>query len=328
MVSINRKPTARTDVDSVGQRHLLPMSTATTVLTGVGRVDSHNLPSASVYCFVLDELCELRPGCVRNRLGETMVVNHPVDFKILDADYPEAVDDASALLVGKVTPSIGNTFVNLGDNLAGLLPLWSPILSLGELSLLPGQFFLITPEELWSRDGLRGRESSKGDEAHINANSFRGRWQGSSFHFAGDANKPFTGRASLDRASLGDAFDQSVKDNPDLPDLGEFQGVSFKLPADVCLWKGEAIVAIVASEARVARSFPGFGPAKKGFKGEVKAHGYVLEHLRVNNMERRPLLFQFWKHVGLGIVVERLLSLLPGSLSLFQEMVVQPAAFI
>ena len=40
MVSIDFQPTAKTRVDPGGQRHLLPMSTAATVLTRVGRINS------------------------------------------------------------------------------------------------------------------------------------------------------------------------------------------------------------------------------------------------------------------------------------------------
>lgn len=328
MVPINLQPAARTSVDSVGQRHLLPMSTGATVLTCVGWVDSHNLPSASVYCFVLDELCELRPGCVRNRLSETMVMQHPVDFKVLDTDCPEAIDDFPALLVGKVTPSVGDPFVDLRDNLAGLLPLRSHILSLGKLSLLPGQVFFVFPKELGNRNGLRGRKSGEGDEAHINANSFRGRWQGSNFHLAGKANKPLAGRASLDRASLGSSLDRSVKDNPDLPNLGELQGVPFKLPSEPRLRIGEGVVAVKATEAGIAGSLSCLDPAKEGLESQVNPDSRVLEDLGIDGLKRRTFCFEQGEGLLLAVEGETFVPFLPGCLSLLQEMVVEPAALV
>lgn len=48
----------------------------------------------------------------------------------------------------------------------------------------------------------------------------------------------------------------------------------------------------------------------------------------MNEQKRWPFNLQFWKRVGLRIVIERLLSLLPGGLSLLQKVVVEPAALV
>lgn len=173
MVPIDLQSTAMAGVDPVGQRHLLPVSTGATVLRSIGGVDSHDLP-ASLRRFVGKKLCELRPCRVRNTLGNTMIMEHPVDFEIFDCNHPKAVDDPPALLMSEVAPSIGNSLVNHGDNLAGLSPLGSAFLGFGELPLLPGKILLILAKEFRSGDSLSGRESSEGGEANVNTNGFRG----------------------------------------------------------------------------------------------------------------------------------------------------------
>lgn len=327
MVSINLKPAARTDVDSAGQRHLLPMSTVATVLRGVCGIDSHD-PSTGPFCLVGEKLRELRPSRILDTFCQAVVVNHPVDLEVLDGNYPEAVDDPSALLMSKVAPAVGDSLMDPRDNLPGLLPLWSPVLGFRELPLLPGQVLLVLAEELGSRDGFSGREGGEGEKAYINAYGFIGSRQRDSFRFTGETDEPFAGGSTPNGAGLGRAFQRPMKDDSELADLGELQSVAFEFPANIGLRESEAVVALKAPEARVSRLFSSLYSSKEGFKGQVNTHSHVLKNLGMDNRKRRPLLFQFWEGVSLGIVVERFLSFFPSCLSLLQEVIVEPTALV
>lgn len=265
MVPIDLQPTARTRVDSVGQRHLLPMSTPTTVLTCVGRTHSYQSP-ASICRFVGDELSKLRPSCIGNRLCETVVMNHPVDFEVFDADHPKPVDDLSTFLVGKVAPPVPDPFVDTGNCLARPLSRRSALLSLGEFSLFASQVFLVTPEKLGGRDGFGCRESSEGEKADIYTYGFKRSRQRSSLHLAGEADEPLTGSRFLDHAGLGSAFERPMENDSHLAKLGKLKNVAFELPAEAGLREGEAIIAVVAPEARIAGLFPVLESAEEGLK--------------------------------------------------------------
>ena len=327
MISINLKPTARTSIYPVRQGHLLPMSTCTTVLRSVCRVNSNQSP-ASIYRFVGEKLSKLRPRSINNTFSKTVIMNHSVDFKVLDGDHSEAVDDLLALLVSEVSSSVGDSLVDLRNNLASLFPFWGAFLGIRELTLLSTQIFLVSPEKLGSKNGFSSRKHSKRDQAHVNADNFIRIGQGRSFHLTGEANEPLAGRASLDRAGLLNAFDRAVEDNSDLPYLGELEHVTFELPSDTSLRVSEGVIAVVSLEPRITGFLPGLHSAEECFESQVKSDGYVLEDLRMDISKRRALSFQARKGICLRVIIERFFSLLPGNLSLLQKIVVKPAALI
>lgn len=327
MVSINRKPTARTSVDPDRQGHLLSMSAGAAILAGIGGIDSH-YSSIGASCLIGEKLRELRPCRVRNRFSETMIMHHPVDFEVLDGNRSKVIDDFPAVLVSEIVPAVPDALVDTSNPLALALSLPGALLGFGELSLLAGQVFLVSSEELGSRDNLGSREGGKGGEANVNAHGFGGSWESSSLHLAGDADEPLAGGASLDRTGLGSAFQGSMEDNPYLANLGELQDIAFKLPAKFRLRKGEGVISVVAPEAGIAGIFPILDTAEEGFEGQVDADSHVLEHLGVDFGQRGTLHFEQKKGFLLPIEGETFLSLFPGYFSLLQEMIVEPAALI
>jgi len=101
MVSIQRQPTASAGVDPFSQRLFLAVSTLTTVLRRVGWID-RNHRSTSIGCFVCELCGTLRPRGVLNTLGQAVVMHHLIDRHIFDGDQGKPIDEASALLMGKV----------------------------------------------------------------------------------------------------------------------------------------------------------------------------------------------------------------------------------
>ena len=77
------------------------MSALRAILTGVRGVHRHT-PATGPCCLVRKEAGELTPRRITNALGETMVVDHPVDRQVLDRDQIKGVDNATAVLVSEV----------------------------------------------------------------------------------------------------------------------------------------------------------------------------------------------------------------------------------
>jgi hypothetical protein len=73
-------------IDSLTQRHLLPMVTPAALLRRIGQVDFHQL-SASFFRFARQLREKGRPSGICNAFGKTMVVNHAVDVQVLDTDH-------------------------------------------------------------------------------------------------------------------------------------------------------------------------------------------------------------------------------------------------
>src|SRR5262245_61713950 len=103
------------------------MSTARAVLTRVRGVHSHDSPTGPC-CLMREQVCELTPRRVVNTLGETVIMHHPIDRQILDSDHIKPVHDATAVLMGEVTPAPGDAFIDSCHDLAPLGAFWGILL--------------------------------------------------------------------------------------------------------------------------------------------------------------------------------------------------------
>src|SRR6476660_3776555 len=92
------------------------MATARAILTGVGGIHRHKLPTGP-YCLVRKEAGELTPRGVMNALGQTVGVHHAIDRQILHRDQIKRVDDTMTVLMGEITTPPGNAFMDPRDHL-------------------------------------------------------------------------------------------------------------------------------------------------------------------------------------------------------------------
>ena len=112
----------------------MSVSTHGTILRSVGGVDFNQLP-ISTFSLIGKIVKELSPGCIRDRLGKTMIIRHLVNRQIFNGDDAELVYYFSTELVGKVRASIGYPFMDMRDNLFRFLSFWCSFLQLRELPL-------------------------------------------------------------------------------------------------------------------------------------------------------------------------------------------------
>src|SRR5438270_11473606 len=109
-------------IDTLTQRHLLPMVTRAALLRCIGWVDLDEL-SASFFRFARQLREKGRPRCIMNAFCQAMVMGHTVHMQVFHADDTETVNDLSTFLMGKALTPESDTLVNSCDHLAMLPPL-------------------------------------------------------------------------------------------------------------------------------------------------------------------------------------------------------------
>ena len=120
-----------------------PVPTTTTRLAGVRRVHTDDGSSPGPFYLELEHPCESCPRRVRNRLGQTVVMEHPADLHIFHRYQPVLIDDTSAVLVSKVIPPPPGSLIHTSHHLTSRPSLWSTLLLPGKEALHLSQSFLL-----------------------------------------------------------------------------------------------------------------------------------------------------------------------------------------
>jgi hypothetical protein len=171
--------TARAPEDSVGQGHALSV-TACRVAACLGCVDwIHQDNSATgAFCLVRKVLDELFPGCITNRLGKTMVMDHVVDSQVLNGYGPTPVDDFPGLLVSEVGSPVGDPLMDSGERLPSLPATRGALCFLFQEPVNALQVLFVSPEEAWILDLGAIAHRGKAGQSHVDPNSGIYGWEG------------------------------------------------------------------------------------------------------------------------------------------------------
>jgi hypothetical protein len=305
------------------QGHLLPMSTDAACLTRVGRVDSNRGP-ASFFRFAGEFPEKFRPRGISNALGQTRMVNHPVDVKVFHADHPKPINDLAALLMGKVVTSELDPLMHSCQDLAVLAPFRSAFRKLRMLPVHFGQGFLFLAEKAGVRYFFSIAEGGKGLESHINANLSSNRAKAFRLTLARKADIPLVGTATADSAGLDLPLDLAMVDHLDGANLGESYTVIMR-DAKATLREGETVVAVMTLEAWVTWLFSMFSDTpEECLESQINPNGDILQDLGMHILQGKTFLFQHRKCINLSITTETFASLLIGNLAAFKQVIVQP----
>ena|SRR3989442_3359731 len=265
-------------IGSRTQRHTLPMLTPAAILTGIGRIDSYICPAS--FCRFAGEFAEkFRPRCIMNALGQTMVMRHAVDLQIFHTDDTETINDLATSLMGEVVPFEPNMFMHTCHNFAVLASLRCSLRKSGMLALDLCQCLFLFPEETRILDLLACGEGRKGCESNVDPNLSTTFRKTLGFTLNREASVPFARRGMMDGERLDLAAYRAMIDHLDAPDLGEADAIIMG-DGKAGLWEGEAVIAVPAFEAWIARVLGMFSRAtKKGLEGQVNPYCDVLQHL-------------------------------------------------
>jgi hypothetical protein len=272
-----------------------------------------------------------------NALGETVVVRHPFDRQVFNGDRIKLIDDATAVLMGKVAPPPCDAFMHMRDCVAAFGALWRSYTAIAMSTafamsaLCPGKRFLLTTEKARVGDRCAGAQSSKAFQPHVNPHLLSGFGQWRWFTtLTGEANVPFAGAAATDGGRLGRAFQHTMQDDLHLahPVQSQTTRLKVQLAAARRLRIGNARIAPTATKTWVSRRLTSFHPAKDRLERQVKSHGDVLPDLRVHLRERGTLRLEFRQRRLLVVQAQRFLPFLPSGASCGQQVIVQPAPFL
>jgi len=307
------------------ERHELPVSALRAVPAGVTGIYSNVFPTGTL-SLVGKKGCKLTPSYICDTLSQAMVTKHTVDTQILNGYDTKAVDDTPAMLVSKVRPLVSYAFMNMGNRLSLLYPLGCALFSFTQPTLRFGQCLLIGPKKARVEYALVGGKSSKIVETNINPHHFGRFQQWLVLNHAAKGDKPFTGAGASDTASLNLTLKRTVNFSLDQSYLGQLNGVGADFIATLRISK--AVIPTFATKARVAGLFANPHPSKKGLKGKVDAHRYILQYLAVNIRKAGPFLLQCREGINLVVQAKGFATFFPAHLALLKQVVVKPPALI
>ncbi len=267
-------------IDTLTERHFLPVMTPAALLTGVGGVHFDKRP-ASFFRFARQFVKKPCPRGIVNAFRKTMIVGHPIDLQVFHTNDAKAIDNATAFLVREVVTAEGDALMHTGDDFALLLALGRAFGQLGVCALNLGKSFLFLAEKPGVLNRFARRQGSKGLESDINPD-VRIRWlKALGFTFDRETHVPLAGAALVDGTGFHRARDGPVTDHLDRANLGERDAVIMG-ETEPTLREGETIIAVCATEAREARLLSCLTASKKGFEGQINPHGDILQDLRMN----------------------------------------------
>lgn len=320
------EPAERAGVPSLGKLLGDAGAAVGTILGRVAGIDfDHSM--AGTFSLAAEDFHEEAPPHVGNRLGQGMVLEHPLDVQLLNEDGIEAGEESMAHLVGVIQAGALNPqmrFRQQGARFAAALAAFHPAgeASLGELQLPLGTF-----QPLGVRDAFPVVQGGERFDAEGDPDTLPRLGPGARLVVADDTGIPAIGTVAKG-ASLGLARERAVGAEPDAPDLGEGQPTVFDpgAPTFAELRISEAVIPAPPSEAGVARLFARLAAAEECLKGAVNPVEHVLKHLGMDTRQIRVLRLQAGKRGGLLGEVDRPLLRLPRFLSFTQGVVVEMAA--
>src|SRR5215210_2188886 len=302
------------------------MTTPRTVLRGVGGVDLHE-PPTSIFCFVGDLVCQVRPSRVSDGLGEAVVFDHPVHAQVLDRDEPVTVHELARLLVREVLALVLNALVDRSHCLAAFRSLFGALRGFGESALGAGQVFLFLAKELRSRDALTVGRGDDILESNVHAHGFARLRDFFGLNLTREAHEPlargaFANRGGLHRSS---AIERTMDHGLNMAYLREEDPALLDLKATLRI--RERVVSVSPTKARIARSIARLHAAEERLESKIKPESHVLQNLRVDFPEDRVRLFEFRKPPLLVVPRRALTRFFESSSPFRKELVVQSATF-
>ena len=281
----------------------------------------------SPFCLVSCEVHELTPGSVTNTLvhAAPVPILHILNVQVLKSDDLVLVDQSPTQFVSEVFTAIADTGINVLDDALLLMILQRAFHALAQSVLRLGKRFLILAEEAWIGNVLASREGSKVNQAYVNADNLRRRWQRLWLDDAREAGIPVAQSISPDGQRLDLALNRPVQLDLDGADLRDIELI---IKSKSRLWIGERIVTIMTTEPRIARSLSCLHAAKKGIECKIDASLGILKTLRVDIGKLRSFLLPLSQQF-IGIVQRQgFLAFLPGLAAYLKGLIIYRSASI
>jgi hypothetical protein len=303
------------------------MPTTTTRLTGISRVHSYET-TPGPFCLDDQHTVKTSPRRVRDGLSQTMIVEHPVDFQILNRNQPEAVDYTTGMLVSEVASTPCRSLMHSRHDFTTLRSSGRTLLLFGECALRFGKCLFLRAEEAWVGNLLPCGESGERLQSNVYPHLLIGHGKLGGFPLTGEGGVPLIRTTPTYAYRLGGAFEGAVKHYLHRPHFGQVKRIANKFSSVAILRVADRIVSTVATKSGIAPPLPSLHPTEEGLKGQFYPLGNVLQYLAMHPFERRTSLLEE-RDTSLSLVPTGIAAFLFMSLfAVGKRVVVQPATFL
>ena len=209
---------------------LMDLAAGTTQL-GRGKEATNLLNQAAVpLAFVAALAHELTPGSIGDRLGDTVVLEHPSHVQVLEADEAIAVHKRLGVLVLEVSSLVGHLFVLPGQQLPDLVIASATPLAAGQATLQPSELALRLAQVTRNGDGFAViRQGGKVDQAQVDAHLRALAVWLVYLNLTLNGDKVLAGLGFRHGAVLHLSFNGTVKDGLHPADFGQVDAFAFDL---------------------------------------------------------------------------------------------------
>ena len=311
----------RTRVDTDAQIFFDQRPTTGASLTGVPGVDLHHA-TTSTFRLVRRVVDQLTPSSIGYALGETVVLEHPVNIQVLKRNDAKLVDQPPTEFVGKISAAVGDALVYLGDHAPPPGSFGRSLLGFAQLPLGFRQSLLILAEETRIRDMLARTEGGERVKPYVNTNGLWFIGQRLGFNFTSEAGVPVASSSTANGERLDLALDRTVENNLHIANLGQAQAAVFQLEAELRV--GEAIVATGRPKTRIPWCLTGLHAAEERLERKVNTFLSVLQNLGVRDGQERLLFLPASEQFVGGVQIKAFLAFLPSRLANLKGLVVDP----
>jgi len=316
-------------IHTIRQFELVPISTFGAGLTRIGGVDL-DVMNTGPFCLVSQAFKKHSPRCVPDGFINTakVIFLHIVDRKVFNDYGVESVYELTTELMRKIMSFPFNSFMDTSNYLTSFPSGYSRLLLSGKFSLSFCESPFFFPEEPRVFDMFPIGERNKVLKTHIDSNRrIDGLLNRFMIDITGKGHKPFSCECTPDGACLNYPLNRSMQFDLNTTYFGKPNNVFKKLETGLRI--SEAIISEFAAKSWIAGFFtPGLNPTKKGPESKIDPCRNILKCLTVNIRQKWVFLFKTLEGVALIIARNTFLFSLPGSFSLFEKMVIQPAATI
>lgn len=245
-------------------------SAAAALLTCVSGVDLHK-PDTGAISLVFQRAQESAPRGILNRLGQPVVLEHPLDVQVLRSDKPETTYQVQRYFVMVFTPEICYSGVSSGDLFVSLSPVFAAELLAVDRPLLAFELRKLVFVEPWIGDMLSVGCAQEMLKANVDSDGRSFTWLNLDFsEIAREYSVP-TVCFTLDRDCLDLAFYFAVHLDFHKANAVNTEFSVYKFDAVSIGRKFDRVELRFALETRIARLFSRFYSSEEGLERLVKS---------------------------------------------------------
>lgn len=251
-------------------------------MTCVFRVYTYH-SDTSTFSLVSQDALERCPSNVRDRTGESTVLDHTFDVQAFHSNHPVSTDQFIRSFEVKLSANILYFSVKLLNFLNSLAPITSKLLFSRKATLSPSQFRKLSLEESWISDMLTITSDKERVKPNINTNRRINRGSNNNISQVTRDNQIPLSSFSLQGKSFDRALDWTMQTDSDYSNVLNSQSISSQANSITVRGKLNRIKEVPSFESWVSRFGPCLDTTKESLEGFVQSSHSSLSRREVNS---------------------------------------------